>query len=234
MLVDNGENIAYEARSANGGTEGTLTLAEVQQPIFSALDVANTARAQIRRPLKSQMRATVSVVGLNGAILVLARTRDGPLFGTDVSLQKARTATFFSRTDADVLLGVAQTRQNSDGGGVPQVAADTFTRRLSAIRGTDAAFSGVGGTSLADGTAFADRSGGNLARPFFPGGISGQLPGPLIHPIRSWSPFATGLQLDLVFEELTELLLGANAGTKNIGASIDDACATFNNISDNT
>ena len=42
----------------------------------------------------------MSVVDTNGEILGVARTPDGPIFGTDVSLQKARTAMFFSSATA--------------------------------------------------------------------------------------------------------------------------------------
>ena len=42
----------------------------------SALDVANSARAQIRRPVNSQARVTISIVDTNGAILGVVRTRD--------------------------------------------------------------------------------------------------------------------------------------------------------------
>lgn len=61
-----------------------------------ALKVANRARAQIRRPLSTQARVSVSIVDTNGQALAIARTRDAPVFGTDVSLQKARTAMFNS------------------------------------------------------------------------------------------------------------------------------------------
>src|SRR5690606_6220705 len=71
----------------------------------SALDVANRARAQIRRPVGSQARVTISVVDSQGAILGIARTRDAPLFGTDVSLQKARTAAFMSSNSAAAFIG---------------------------------------------------------------------------------------------------------------------------------
>ena len=53
-------------------------------------------------------------------------------------------------------------------------------------------------TALDDGAiAFANRTVGNLARPFFPDGIAGTRHGPLSKPAGQWSPFSTGLQLDL-------------------------------------
>ena len=46
----------------------------------------------------------MAVVDANGALLGLARTPDAPVFGTDVSVQKARTAALFSRPDASAQL----------------------------------------------------------------------------------------------------------------------------------
>ncbi len=70
----------------------------------SALDVANRARAQIRRPLGSAAQVTVTVVDTQGNVLGLVRTPDAPVFGTDVALQKARTAAFFSSLTAGAQL----------------------------------------------------------------------------------------------------------------------------------
>src|SRR4029079_17506984 len=74
-----------------------LAAAEVRALIGSALRGAFSARAQIPRALNTFVQVTVSVVDLNGNVLGIARTPDAPVFGTDVSLQKARTAMFFSR-----------------------------------------------------------------------------------------------------------------------------------------
>jgi uncharacterized protein GlcG (DUF336 family) len=182
------------------------TQAEVITLLTSALDVANATRAQIRRPVNSQMRATVSVVDTNGNILGIARTRDGPMFGTDVSLQKARTAVFFSATNAGTLLA---------GGTNSGLTAGTLARRVALARGTATTqdHQAVGANALQDGTAFSDRSGGNLSRPFFPDGVTGNLPGPFSNPIASWSPFATGLQFEVVFQDILNALTNAAVGT---------------------
>src|SRR3546814_11613774 len=69
------------------------------------------ARAQIRRPLDSRAQVSISIVDTNGAVLGLVRAPDAPLFGTAVSLQTARTATFFSTSSAgDDLSATASTR----------------------------------------------------------------------------------------------------------------------------
>ena len=48
-------------------------------------------------------------------------------------------------------------------------------------------------------------------------------PGPLSNPFASWSPFATGLQLELVFEELGAALFGA--GGPNVAS-----CGTISTL----
>ena len=53
-------------------------------------------RPRRTRPLDSRAQVTISVVDTNGTVLGIVRSPDAPIFGIDVSLQKARTATFFS------------------------------------------------------------------------------------------------------------------------------------------
>ncbi|SLN57243.1 heme-binding protein [Oceanibacterium hippocampi] len=192
LLVDSTGANRYPA---SAGTDGNLTAAEVTQLITSAIDVARRGRAQIRRPLDSPIQVTVSIVDTNGAILGMARTPDGPIFGTDVSLQKARTAAFVSNTvaGADLNAGPANTFG---------VAPSSYVTALRTFLGNP--------NALADGVAFADRSGGNLSRPFFPDGVNGAPNGPLSQPLAIWSPFYTGLQLDLVLDNIIEHLAFAS------------------------
>lgn len=187
---------------------GGMTTAEVRQIIRSALTVAFASRAQIRRPLSSQVQVTVSVVDGAGNILGIARTFDGPIFGTDVSLQKARTATLLSSTTAGTYLGTF----NSTVGGTPagqNANGVTIANYVTAVRGV------LGNNALQDGTAFADRSGGNLSRPYLPDGIIGASNGPLSYPIATWSPFNTGLQLDAVFDNIAAHVLFTDVGGAN-------------------
>lgn len=169
----------YNPRAGTDGA-GALTAGEVQALLANALAVASRARAQIRRPSSSGARVTISVVDTNGVVLGIARSPDAPVFGTDVSLQKARTAAFFSRPDAGARL---------QGAGMGHYVAAVRAFGLP--------------TALADGTAFSDRAGGNLSRPFFPDGIDGNPHGPFSVPISVFSPFNVGLQLDLVKARLT-------------------------------
>ena len=54
------------------------------------------ARAQIRRPLDSRAQVTIIVVDTHGEVLGLVRSPDAPSSASTSSLQKARTAAFFS------------------------------------------------------------------------------------------------------------------------------------------
>ncbi len=196
VLVDENDVERFRPRA---GTDGASALSEneVRTLIVEALAIANRARAQIRRPVGSQARVSVAVVDTNGVILGLARTRDGPIFGLDVALQKARTASFFSGAYAgddlrgapdvnyiDSALNVIETVVLAD----YVAAAKAFLDRPSA---------------LDDGAvAFADRSGGNLSRPYFPDGAVNTANGPFSKPIARWSPFTDGLQLDLSYNQI--------------------------------
>jgi uncharacterized protein GlcG (DUF336 family) len=114
------------------------------------------------------------------------RSPDAPIFGIDVSLQKARTANFFSGRFAAAELLAA-------GGEVPQ-----FVTRMRSFLGDPAALTGA--------FAFSDRAGGNLSRPYFPDGEVGQPNGPLSRPIQQFNPFSTGLQSALVVGNLAQHL----------------------------
>jgi len=194
VLVGAGDIPRYAPMAGAAG----LTAAEARQLVRSALGVALRARAQIRRPVGSHAQVTVSVVDLDGSALAIARTRDAPIFGTDVSLQKARTAAFFSGTNAAADLGGAPDAVYLNPNGSASGTTITIGDYVTDVR----VFLGSP-TALADGAfAFADRSGGNLSRPFFPDGINGNVHGPLSKPFASWSPFSTGLQLDLAMNQL--------------------------------
>lgn len=188
VLVDNNNVERYRPKAGTDGA-AALTAAEVQAVMQEALRVANRARAQIRSPFNSQMRATVSIVDTRGEILAVARTRDAPVFGTDVSLQKARTAAFFSGSFAAAELSALPNTTYLP----PSNATIRFADYVAATRtffGDPAFFTGQ--------FAITPRAIGNIARPFFPDGIRGTNPGPLSKPFASWSPFSVGLQYDLV------------------------------------
>lgn len=183
------------------GTDGVLALAaaEVQGILSQALQVADRSRAQIRQPAGTAARVTISVVDSAGIILGIVRSRDAPVFGIDVSLQKARTAAFFSSATAAAALNGVPPATYLDGGLVV-LRKEPLSQYVTAVRN----FLGLP-NALADGAiAFSDRAGGNMSRPYFPDGVNGNPAGPFSKPQGQWSPFSTGLQLDLVYNAIVQ------------------------------
>ncbi|MBL8267397.1 heme-binding protein [Steroidobacter sp.] len=208
VLVDATNALRYPPRAGTDGTivgGAVLAESEVRTLLQSSLDVANRARAQIRRPVGSQARVTISVVDSQGEILGIARTRDAPLFGTDVSLQKARTAAFMSSSSAGAFIATlpdARYLSTTD-------ASVSVVRSIQLSGYVDALRTFLGDTNaLADGQiAYTDRASGNLARPFYPDGINYENQGPLSKPKGEWSPFSTGMQLDLAMNAILQHVL---------------------------
>jgi uncharacterized protein GlcG (DUF336 family) len=181
------------------GTDGAnaLTAAEVRALLEEAFKIMSAARAQIRRPLDSRAQVTISVVDTNGRALGIVRSPDAPIFGTDVSLQKARTAMFFSAPFA-----AAELLGNSN----PDVSS-----RVAAARAFFANPSALTGQF-----AFTDRANGNISRPYFPDGELGRPPGPFSQPIAEFNPFSTGLQSALIAGNVLQhvfFILTASADT---------------------
>ncbi len=198
VLVDAGNLERYRPQA---GTDGALALSdsEVRTILSEALDLANRMRAQIRQPVGTPARVTASVVDSNGAILGIVRGRDAPVFGIDVSLQKARTAAFFSSNSAAAALNGVPDATYLDGGLIV-LRREPLSQYVDDVR----AFLGLP-AALADGAvAFSDRAGGNLSRPFYPDGVAGNPHGPFSKPAGEWSPFSTGLQLDLVYNAIVQ------------------------------
>lgn len=218
VLVDAVNALRYPPRAGTDGASlggAVLTQNEVRTVLQSALDVANHARAQIRRPLNSQARVTISVVDTQGEVLGVARTRDAPVFGTDVSLQKARTAAFMSSSTAGAFLAALPnakylTTSDTTVGVTREIALGGYVTALRSFLND--------GTALADGrVAFTDRANGNLSRPFFPDGIDTEGAGPLSKPAGEWSPFSTGMQLDLVVNAILQhVLFVAGVGVPDV------------------
>lgn len=194
VLVDDTDTELFRPTA---GTDGLLTATEVREILASGLGIANRARAQIRRPAGTQARVSIVVVDTNGVVLGVVRTRDAPIFGIDVAVQKARTAAFFSNANAAADLAAAPDATYLTG---VRIVMGDYVTAVQAFLAQP--------TALADGAfAFSDRAGGNMARPYFPDGIVTALNGPLSKPFNAWSPFADGMQLDLVFNRLIEHVL---------------------------
>jgi uncharacterized protein GlcG (DUF336 family) len=167
-------------------TANSLTASDVGTIISHGAQQGNITRAAIRQPLGSNARVTIAVVDANGVVLGVFRMSDAPVFGFDVSVQKARTAAFFSRANAGALLSGA-----GFGSYVSRAASD--------------------GVQLSGAIALSDRAIGFLHRPFFPDGINNTAPGPFSPPIDQWSVFNVGLQGDLIKTNLQTVLSGGAA-----------------------
>jgi len=187
VLTDGSGNNRYPIRAGtDAAAVGTpLTAAETRAVLEEAYRIMSRARAQIRRPLDSRAQVTISLVDTYGAVLGLVRSPDAPVFGTDVSLQKARTVAFFSSPVA-----------------AQQLLADLDAEVPAFVQRTRDFFGDA--SALTGRIAFGARSIGNIARPHFPDGEVGRGPGPLSRPIEDFSPFATGLQIALVKSNLLQ------------------------------
>lgn len=201
VFVNRKHNVRHPPSAGLVPTGGpAITAAEAQSLEASALNVAFETRAAIREPTTSFAQVTVSVVDLDGNVLAMARTPDAPVFGADVSLQKARTAVFFSRPDAAARISAIS---------VPGIPASTETGTFADYIARSQSL--IGPNAFADGTAWSEVAIGQVARPFYPDGIDGNPPGSLSLPFSThWSIFSTGLQTDLITPDLA-LLLQDNA-----------------------
>lgn len=209
---------------AKAPTDGNqITPAEAEALVGNALSVAAQTRAAIRIPTNSNAQVTASVVDLDGNVLAVARLPDAPIFGIDVSLQKARSAVFFSRHDTGSAYNIITTDL---GGTAISKPGETFDYYLQA--------QSVGDPSLFNsGTAFSELAIGDLARPYYPDGQqSSGFSGPLSLPIGNWSVFSTGLQVDLVAPDLLKIL-GGGSVTTGCGTTVGLPVHTTNQIPPN-
>ena len=189
VLSDGAGVDRFPVRAGTDAAEvGTaITAQEAQRILEQAFAVMSKARAGIRQPVDSLAQMTISVVDTRGVPLGLVRAPDAPIFGIDVSLQKARTAAFMSGPYA-----------------AAQLLADPSADVRSFVPATRTFLADP--TALTGRIAFSARAVGNLARPYFPDGEIGRPNGPLSRPIGKWSIFSTGLQSALVLANLGQHL----------------------------
>ena len=183
VLTDGSGVDRYPVRAGGDAIASPLTAAEVQALLQKAFAIMSQARAQIRQPLNSRAEVTISVVDTDGTVLGLVRAPDAPLFGIDVSLQKARTAMTFSAPSAA-----------ADFLGDPDVSG--YVAALRSFLGLPTALTGA--------TAYSARAIGDLERPTFPDGEVSGPNGPLSPPQSQFNPFATGFQTDFIVPNLVQ------------------------------
>ncbi|HVF57949.1 MAG TPA: heme-binding protein [Pyrinomonadaceae bacterium] len=177
--------------SSSSISPNALTAADVGRIVAQAAQQAEVTRAAIRQPLGSKARVSIAVVDADGFVLGMFRTADAPVFGFDVSVQKARTATFVSNRHAATLLRGA--------------GLGAYVERA----GTD-------GLALDGSIAFSDRAVGFLHRPFYPDGLNPNPAGPFSTEISEWSVFNTGMQLDLIKTNFLAAFGGADVRCSTI------------------
>lgn len=223
MMTDSAGNNRYLPKAGVPNGDQQLTSSDVTTLLRNVVTVANSARAQIRQPLPTNARLSGAVVDLEGNILGILRAEDAPVFSTDVALQKARTAAFFTQTNAASLLTAT-----------PTLASYVSNAQRVIPRATRGKF-------LADGTAMTPRAMGNLARPLLPDGIFQTENGPFsiayqpvnlfVQGFNQWSPFNIGIQLDLEFSNLLYAI--TNPFAPALGAptvNIQNCATSFPNL----
>jgi uncharacterized protein GlcG (DUF336 family) len=184
IAVDQQGNNRFPFRTSS--TPGGLTASEVQTILTQGIQTAYSLRAAIREPQDSFVQVNIFVVDVNGAVLGYLGTPDAPVFGFDVSAQKARAAAFFSGRNA--------------GSDLRAAGLGSFVDRAQ-----------QDGIAFDGSIAFSNRGIGFIHRPFFPDGIDGTPPGPLSNGLPEWSPFNVGLQLAIVQPTLFRILSGGSA-----------------------
>ena len=164
-----------------------LSAAEVDQILGAAAATANITRAAIRQPIGSNARVNIAIVDTDGKVLGFFRLLDAPVFGFDVSAQKARTVNFVSSPTAGAKLTAAGL-----GSYVARATAENIL--------------------LNGSIAFSDRGFGFLNRPLFPDGINNTDPGPFSRPLGDFSPFNNGLQVDLIRDSVLTMPICRGSG----------------------
>lgn len=208
VLVDQNDQPRFPPSAGLGLGAADLTAIEVATIVRRGLEVAYSARAQIRRPLGSFVQVSITVVDSTGRILALARTPDAPVFGIDVSVQKARSAAFLSSSSAASLLAARDSLR-------VQPLESPVSPYLDAARAL------LGPSAFADGRAYSDRSIANISRSTFPDGIGSGTAGPFARSLADTNAFSTGLQLDLVFYDIAAHILYVRG---NVAGDVATGC----------
>ncbi|WP_337189106.1 heme-binding protein [Phenylobacterium sp.] len=198
VMTDGAGQGRFPIRGGTDSADGVTSISatEARAILEEAFTIMSRARAQIRRPLDSRAQVSITLVDSRGQILGVVRSPDAPVFGIDVSAQKARSANFFSGTFAAAQLGAD-----------PSADVQGYVQRTRDFLNDPAALTGR--------TAIAARTIGNLARPYYPDGEVGRPNGPFSRPISQWSPLSTGLQSALIIGNVVQHLgfLGGASAT---------------------
>jgi uncharacterized protein GlcG (DUF336 family) len=198
MLVNADGTPRFPPRDSTDGARlggaPALRANEVQAILDQALGVAKEARAGIRFQGIQSVRVNIHVVNTLGEVLGAANSCDAPLFGSQVSLQKARVAALMSSPDAATYLqSLPPARYLTTS---PMLNLDRAVEIGDYVRDYRAFINNP--NALMGETAFSGRGFGNFARKFFPDGINPSKEfGVFAKPQNMWSVFSTGIQEDI-------------------------------------
>jgi uncharacterized protein GlcG (DUF336 family) len=200
ILVDTANQNRFPLRAGTdtGDVAQPLTQAEVKAVLEEAFIVMSRARGAIRQPLDSRAQVTISIVDTRGSVLGLARSPDAPVFGTDVALQKARTAAFFSGPNAaaDLTANPAGRRARFRDARPRLPERSGGAHRLDRLRRT------------------ADRPAGP---PLFPDGQIGTAERPALPPDRGLQPLLHRAAIALIITNLAEHIFFVQGGSAGGG-----------------
>lgn len=180
-----------------------LTSTDVGTILAQAMGLNHKLRAAIRRDSPQRSQVTVSVVDVNGNLLGSLRTGDAPQFGYDVSVQKARSAAFMSRSDAGTLLSSLDASVKTTLDAIDSALFSEVFNGQANPYGSHVTAAQARGINL-DGTiALSERAIGFLSRPDLPDGLQNTPPGPFsLQGNDQFSAFNTGLQTQLMLPPL--------------------------------
>jgi uncharacterized protein GlcG (DUF336 family) len=226
VVVDKDNNNRFPPRDGTDGA-GALTANEVRTLIGEGLKVTRHTRAQVRKPLGSPAGETIVISDTNGVVLGIGRSRDSLVDAIDVTTQKARSAAFFSGAyAAGDIQAVGPTKFFSASYDVPNKIVTLTTTSSSNPPDYVTNFRRFIGSAsaLGDGAiAYSGRAVGLLGQPLYPSGVPGAPNGPLSLPFANWSPFKTGLELDLTYTQIAlsiAYILNQEGYTLNIDGAV--------------
>ena len=201
---------------ANAG----MTAEDVEAIMAATLQEAIDRNGRIGKAGISAGRVAVSVVDRQGNILGMAMNRDTPIFAVDTALQLARTAAFFSDTQAGAQLraydsSAALAALGGEGLSVPPgfnlhgIELGVYADRAEEVLGPTI----LAGTPLSSGFV------GDLSHPG----------GPFSPQQEDWSPFNSGLPMDSVIDSWFTHLVFVETGAPRLDS---DARCTFFPLND--
>lgn len=196
---------------ANAG----MTAEEVEAIMAATLQEAINRNAIIGKAGFTAGRVAVSVVDRQGNILGMAMNRDTPIFAVDTALQLARTAAFFSDTQAGTQL------RAYDASAFLGTLVETPDVNLHGIElgGYADRAEEVLGPQILAGTPLSSGFVGDLSHPG----------GPFSPQQEDWSPFNSGLPMDSVIDSLVIHLVFVETGAPRLDS---DARCTFFPLND--